>query len=94
MVERLREHPAVRKHDSISREWSMSSDAAVGLERLQVLAGLKKRLITAMAERRRIAESKIALAIQLDLINVPRSRWRRRNSPRFAPSPRHASMLC
>ncbi|MEW8505187.1 MAG: TolC family protein [Candidatus Thiodiazotropha sp.] len=38
------------------------------MEHLQVLAGLKKRLITALAERRRISESKAALAAQLDLI--------------------------
>ncbi|MES9992248.1 MAG: TolC family protein [Candidatus Thiodiazotropha sp.] len=127
LLERLREHPAVRKNESTAREWTLRSDAALGLpnpsitiglnnvpvddptdlerylpssrslefkqaipngdgrealhrthvaradaaqmERLQILAGLKKRLITALAERRRIRESKTALAAQLDLIS-------------------------
>jgi hypothetical protein len=134
IVESLREHPSVRKYESITREWTWRSEGALGLpnpsitiglnnvpvddptnlerylpsnrslefkqaipnwdsreaqrrtllvrsevaglERLQVLAGLKKRLITALAERRRITESKTALAGQLDLISEL-ERWLR-----------------
>ncbi|MES9926430.1 MAG: TolC family protein, partial [Candidatus Thiodiazotropha endolucinida] len=134
MVERLEDHPAVRKSASIAREWSMSSKGALGLpnpsitiglnnvpvddptnlerylpsnrslefkqaipngdvreaqyrtllarsevaqlERIQVLAGLKKRLITALAERRRITQSKEALGGQLELISEL-ERWLR-----------------
>lgn len=134
MVERLYEHPEVRMNESIAREWSNSSEGALGLpnpsitiglnnvpaddpmnlerylpsnrslefkqaipngdareamrrtllarsevaalERLKVLARLKERLITALAERRRIAESKEALDGQLDLISEL-ERWLR-----------------
>lgn len=134
MVERLHEHPEVRMNESMAREWSNSSDGALGLpnpsitiglnnvpaddpmnlerylpsnrslefkqaipngdareamrrtllarsevaelERLKVLARLKESLITALAERRRIAESKEALDGQLDLISEL-ERWLR-----------------